>query len=168
VNYVPAAKLVGIFGIRGELKCEPIVAGSTPFETGNEYALDAAGRTLVRCRSIRPHQNRLLIAFEGIDDPDAARALAGKTLYAPSETQSLAEGEYFDRDLIGAQLVDENDRLLGDVVGVEHMPAHDCLVVGPKRALVPMVAAFIRSIDVGRKRIVVADLPLGLIEGKPL
>jgi 16S rRNA processing protein RimM len=52
---------------------------------------------------------------------------------------------------------------LGRVTGVEHFPAQDMLLVGPARAMLPLVRAFVRSIDVAARRIVV-DVPPGLID----
>jgi 16S rRNA processing protein RimM len=54
---------------------------------------------------------------------------------------------------------------LGEVVGVEHFPAQDVLLVGPRRAMVPLVRALIRAVDVDARRIVV-DLPPGLLDDR--
>jgi 16S rRNA processing protein RimM len=75
----------------------------------------------------------------------------------------LEPGEYLDADLIGLRLIDASGKLLGEVVGIEHFPAQDCLVVGPQRALVPMVKAFIGAIDLEARTIAVGDLPEGLL-----
>ncbi|HEX3469012.1 MAG TPA: hypothetical protein VHT05_13120, partial [Candidatus Elarobacter sp.] len=53
--------------------------------------------------------------------------------------------------------------VLGEVVAVEHYPAQDVLLVGPQRAMVPLVRAFVRAIDIGARRISV-DLPAGLLD----
>jgi ribosomal 30S subunit maturation factor RimM len=52
--------------------------------------------------------------------------------------------------------------LYGTVERVEHYPASDMLIVGGK--MLPMVKAFIRSIDPTSHSIVVADLPPGLLD----
>jgi 16S rRNA processing protein RimM len=75
----------------------------------------------------------------------------------------LPQGEYLDDDLIGLRLCDPGGRELGVVVGVEHFPAQDCLVVGERRALVPVVSAFIKSIDPSAGTIT-AELPEGLLD----
>ncbi len=75
----------------------------------------------------------------------------------------LGADEFFDEDLVGCELVDEDGRELGAVVAVEHYPAQDLLRVGPRRAIVPLVRAFVRAVDVRARRIAVT-LPPGLLD----
>jgi len=103
------------------------------------------------------------VAFDGVDDVDAAQALVGATLSVARDAVTMAADEYFDDDLIGCQLVDEDGTALGTVRAVEHHGAQDVLVVGERRAMVPLVRAFVRAIDVDAKRITVA-LPPGLLD----
>jgi 16S rRNA processing protein RimM len=154
-----------VFGLRGELKVDPSRIGDDALAVG--LALDATLRDgtvrALRVRALRRHKGRPLVTFEGIDDATAAEALAGATLQLDRAEVSLASDEYFDEDLVGCTLVDEADTALGEVVAVEHHPAQDVLVVGARRALVPLVRAFVRGIDVPARRIVVA-LPPGLLD----
>ena len=96
---------------------------------------------------------------------NAAQALIGATLALDRAAVELQQGEYLDADLVGCVLRDANDADLGAVVAVEHYPSQDMLVVGASRTLVPMVAAFVRSIDIAHKRIVV-DVPPGLLDDR--
>ena len=156
-------KLVGVFGVKGELKCVPSSLGAA-IVAGSELAtspLDGAKR--LRCTSARRHHERLIVAFEGIGTVEAARELVGCELYAEQDEIELAPGEYLDRDLIGLRLLDEAGRQLGEVIGVEHLPAQDCLVIAPNRALVPLVRAFAPAIDLAAGTIVMS-LPEGLLE----
>jgi 16S rRNA processing protein RimM len=160
---VPVARLVGVFGIRGELKCKPTPAGDGALEAGREFALSAdAEAKRVRCVAVRTHQARLLVRLDGVTTPEAAQAYVGRELFAERATLTLGPDEYLDADLTGLRLIDPNGVALGTVVGVEHYSTQDCLVVGPQRALVPMVRAFIRRIDIAAGTIDV-DLPEGLL-----
>jgi 16S rRNA processing protein RimM len=162
-DLVPVARLVGVFGLRGELKCKPTPAGEGAIETGREYALGASSEAArVRCVSVRRHQARILVTLEGVNTPEAAAAFVGRELFAERAQLALGPNEYLDTDLIGLRLIDGSGSELGTVVGVEHYPTQDCLVVGPKRALVPMVGAFIRKVDLAARTIDV-DLPDGLL-----
>jgi len=51
---------------------------------------------------------------------------------------------------------------LGIVERVEHYPGSDMLVVNGR--MVPMVKAFVRSIDIAKKIVEVGGLPLGLLD----
>jgi 16S rRNA processing protein RimM len=85
----------------------------------------------------------------------------GSTFYADRDRIVLERGEYLDRDLVDCVLCDSEGNALGTVSAVEHYPSSDMLIVNGK--MVPMVGAFIKSIDVAAKRIVV-DLPAGLLD----
>jgi 16S rRNA processing protein RimM len=160
---VVVGRLTGVFGIRGELKCRPAPSGAAAFESGRSYALGATpGARELRCRSVRRHHEKLLVAFDGIDSPEAARALAGAELFAEQGEAELGPGEYRDADLVGLRLLDEAGRELGQVTGVRHLPAQDCLVVGAQGALVPLVKAFVRRIDL-ESGTIVTSLPDGLL-----
>lgn len=157
--------MAGVFGLRGELKIAPTRIGDDTLAAGmtlHATLLDGAERA-VRIRTLRRHKGRPLIAFEGVDDANAAAALVGATLTVARADVHLARGEYFDEDLIGCTLVDAQDgRALGEVTGVEHYPAQDVLRVD-RRALVPLVRAFVQRVDVAAKRITVT-LPPGLLD----
>lgn len=160
---VAVGKLTGVFGIRGEIKCKPSTLDSNAFAAGKTFALgSAADAREVRCTGARRHHERLLLAFEGIATPEEARTIVGSELYAERSEPVLASDEYLDRDLVGLRLIDGEGRELARVVGVQHFPAQDCLVVDPGNALVPMVKAFVRHIDIAAGTILV-DLPDGLI-----
>jgi 16S rRNA processing protein RimM len=160
---VSVGKLVGVFGIRGELKCRTSPAATTSIASGQTYALgNAPDAPRLRCTTVRRHHERTLVAFEGIATPEAAKTLVGTELYADAVDVELGPGEYLDADLRGLRLIDETGRELARVVDVQHFPAQDCLIVDPGRALVPLVKAFIRSIDVAAGTIVVS-LPDGLL-----
>jgi 16S rRNA processing protein RimM len=108
------------------------------------------------------------VAFDGIDDATGAQALAGATIWVARDAVALAADEFFDEDLVGCTLVDAHGRELATVRAVEHYPAQDMLVVARgagATAMVPMVRAFIRDVDVRAKRIVV-DVPDGLLDAR--
>jgi len=102
-----------------------------------------------------------LIRAEGIDDADAAQALTGSVLYAPRERLDVGAGEFLDADLVGCCVAGIDGTDYGVVEAVEHFPSSDMLVVDG--TLVPMVAAIVREIDAGARRIVI-DPPAGLFE----
>jgi len=162
-NELPVGRIAGIFGIRGELKCDPTSAGRMLFSTGASMRLaltDGSSHDIVLA-AVREHKGRLLIRLRGIETANDAQGFVGATFYAPRDRIELESGEYLDVDLIGCALIDSSGKMLGTVSAVEHFPSSDMLIVNGK--MVPMVGAFIKSIDAGAKRIV-AELPLGLLD----
>ncbi|MBD5657591.1 MAG: 16S rRNA processing protein RimM [Candidatus Eremiobacteraeota bacterium] len=160
---VVVGRITGVFGIVGELKCKATPLGENAFAAGESFTLgsEPAART-VRCRGARRHHERLLLAFEGVTTPEAAREFVGAELYAEAGDVELGPDEYLDADLIGMRLLDEQNRELGRVAAVQHYPAQDCLVVEPGGGMVPLVKAFVRAVDV-KARTIVTSLPEGLL-----
>ena len=118
----------------------------------------------VTVAQVRRHKNLAIVRFEGIEAAQAAELVIGATIVLPREEIALADGEYFDDDLVGCALV-QDDRRVGVVRAVLHYPAQDILQL-ENGALVPLVRAFIREIAPAKK-IIRVELPAGLVEGEP-
>lgn len=168
-----AGRVAGVFGLRGELKVAPSRIGDDALAAGVEVRATLADGSVraLRVRALRRHQGRPLVSFDGVDDATAAQTLVGAMLAIDRGDVALDEGEYFDDDLVGCALVDGDGGVLAEVVAVEHYPAQDVLVVvlprerGGGRAMVPLVGAFVKAIDVRARRISV-ELPPGLLDSQ--
>lgn len=161
--FLPIARLVGVLGLRGELKCRLTSVGEGTIEVRREFFLSPLGERSVIVSKVRRHHQQCVLSLQGVESVEAARELVGMQLYLPREQIVLSQGEFLDDDIVGARLVDMQGLELGVVSGVEHYPAQDCLVVGPGRALVPLVKAFVQKIDIEQRRIIVT-LPPGLLD----
>ena len=104
--------------------------------------------------SSRPHQQRWLVRFEGVDDRTAAEQLQGVALYA--DALPSATDELWVHELIGAAVQDRDGTRLGVVEAIEANPASDLLVLDGER-LVPLT--FVVEHAPG---LVTVDLPAGL------
>jgi 16S rRNA processing protein RimM len=164
-DLVGAGRLGAVSGVRGELSCVPTRVGEDAIVAGARLVLDepVIGRGVVVVASVRRHRGRLFVTFDGVKSADDARPFVGRSVLIARDDVVLREGEYLDDDLIGLTLVDESGTAVGKVSGVRHFPAQDCLVVGARGALVPMVREFIGKIDPAQGRIVVT-LPDGLLD----
>ena len=119
----------------------------------------------------RGHQTPLLVAFEEIEDRNAAEAVRGTVLYATLGRDEVPEDpeEYYDHQLVGLAVVDLDGTALGEVKAVVHGSAQDLLTVRTpdgRDTLVPFVAALVPEVDLTAGRIVVADRP-GLVSPFP-
>ena len=140
-------------GLRGELavtlssdRTERLAPGSV---------LTSAAGPLVVIAS-RPHQQRWLVRFEGIDDRNAAEALLGTVLFA--EAMPAVGEEMWVHELIGSIVRDRSGADLGVVEAVEANPASDLLVLDGER-LLPLTFVVERSPGV-----LIAEPPAGLWE----
>lgn len=162
---IAAGRVAGIFGLRGELKVDASRAAETAFVAGAVVGvrLRSGQEREARIRAVRAHRGRILVFFDGVNDATAAEAYAGAELALDEHALVLDPNEYLDADLIGCTLVDEDGADVATVVGVEHYPGSDMLVVGARRTLIPLVQAFVARVDVAAKRITVT-LPPGLLD----
>lgn len=162
---VNAGRIAGVFGLRGELKLDASRVGDDALRAGLAVTLELAGGTqrAMTVAAVRRQKGRPLIRLAGIDDATAAQALVGAQVTIARNDAALADGEYFDEDLIGCRLLDAAGVERGMVVDVLHYPNQDLLVVGDARTLLPLVAAFIAGVDVARKEIRVS-VPPGLLD----
>lgn len=172
------ARIGRAHGIRGEVSVEVrtdvperrLVVGADLYPVLGPDAAREAVPTWLTLASVRDHQGRWLLRFEGVQDRDAAEALRGLLLEAEVPEGTEEDDAWYDHQLIGCVVRDVVGRRVGSVVRVDHLPAQDLLVIrtdmpGPER-LVPFVAALVPEVDVPRGRIVVDD-PGGLLGDSP-
>lgn len=167
-------QIVKPHGIRGEVVVEPLTDLPQRFEVGAAVTVGSVDTTV---RASRPHQGRLLVAFEDVDDRTTAERLRG--LDVEAEPVDVAEQErYFVHELIDLPVVDEQDASLGRVVALVELPeaaGYDLLEVAREDgtswwlpAVDELVVVELEPIDDPRgepSRLRVVDPPQGLIDG---
>jgi len=130
--------------------------------------------TLQICESIRLRQHgedrhvvfelqgkargHVLLRIEGVSTLQQAEALRGARVMVDRGAVAPAQdGEYLYLDLLGCQVLDEQGAPLGEVHEVFEAGASDVLIVrhGELERLIPLVDAWILSVDLDHKEIVV-------------
>jgi 16S rRNA processing protein RimM len=151
----PVGRIVGAFGIKGEVKVEPLTDFLERLHKGARLRLKDDWVTV---ESFRMHKHRPLLKLSGIDDPETAQALQWQVLESTSEEEpELGEDEFLTDDLIGMKVVTVEGEELGEVDDVLPMPAHDVLQVG--EILIPAVKEFVKMIDFDAETITVQLIP---------
>jgi 16S rRNA processing protein RimM len=123
---VTLAAVSGAHGVAGEVRLKLFgegVAGLKRYKAFNGGALTLAG--------LRDDGKGGAIArFAEVTDRNAAEALRGTVLTVPrSAMPALADGEYYNADLIGLRAVSDAGEALGEVVAVENFGAGDVLEI---------------------------------------
>ena len=120
----------------------------------------------------RGQNGRWFIQFEGVLDRTAAETLRGVELVVDSDdADAVEEDAWYPHQLAGLRVEHVDGRMVGTVLDIEHLPAHDMLVIrepSGTRTLVPFVRAIVPVVDVVAGRIVL-DPPGGLLadDGEP-
>jgi 16S rRNA processing protein RimM len=101
------------------------------FEAGSLLIVEHAGTTAERrIVSVRFHQGRPIVAFEGVETMNDAEALAGAELKLPAEAlPPLPANTFYRHDLIGCDVRDVAGRVIGRVSGVEGSLEQSRLIV---------------------------------------
>jgi 16S rRNA processing protein RimM len=99
-----------------------------------------------------------ILQLGGVDDRDAAERLRGSSVWISSEkTVKLADGEYYWSEIIGLQVLTEEERILGRIESVFPTGSNDVYVCrgGDREILLPAIEEVVRKIDTDRGVMVV-------------
>jgi 16S rRNA processing protein RimM len=137
------------------------------FKLGAELFLQGtSGPESRTITAVRFQQDRPVISLGGIDDVEAAKALAGAELRVPVETLTpLPADVFYHHDLIGCEVETLTGDRIGEVSGVEGSAGGSRLVLQTPRGevMIPLAHGICREIDTAAKRIVI-DPPEGLLD----
>lgn len=117
-------------------------------EAGTEHKIAACDR----------HGTGLLVKLRGLDDRNAAAELSGSEVWLDrSAIPELEDGEYYDFDVVGAQVVTADGTVIGTVTEIMITGANDVYVAKGERGevLIPAVDVAVLEIDPDAGRIVV-------------
>jgi len=150
---VAIGRISSIHGIKGELRVMPLTDFPERFDAGVQVWLDGVP---LRVRRRRWQGKEMIVALEGIETRDAAEALRGKELMAPSP-KPLEEGVFYQHDIVGLRAVTHEGEVLGRVAEVLSTGSNDVYVVVGDRGelLLPALEGVVHEIDVTNGRIVV-------------
>ncbi len=113
--------------------------------------------------SARQHSGRLLVTFDGFADRSAVEAVRGvRLVVAVDADESPAEpDEFYDRQLVGLTVHAADDRVVGTVSAVIHLPIQDLLELNTDEGLrlVPFVTALVPEVDLTAGLVRLADVP---------
>ena len=158
-GFIETGRIVNTHGIHGEVRLQPW-ADSPDFLTGFEYFY-IDGKP-IRVLSAKVHKGNIIIAFEGIDDIDAAIKMKNKVVKIKREDVCLEEGRYFVTDLIGLPVIDaKTNENIGTLTDVVSLPSNNVYVIkGKREILVPAVPEFIAETNLND-----GYIKVNLIEG---
>jgi 16S rRNA processing protein RimM len=148
----------GAWGVRGEVKVAPQSADAAALLHARRWRLEIERDGQPPVSSVcevraRRHAAAVVARIVGVDDRDAAQALAGARIRIPRDAFPKAgDGEYYWVDLIGCHVVNRLGEPLGEVLGLIDTGVHSVLRVGAsgtpqQERLVPFVDAYVDGVD---------------------
>jgi 16S rRNA processing protein RimM len=166
-NPVQMAVIGAAHGIKGELRVKTFTGDPQALaDYGPLYAKD--GRAF-EIAAIRPAKEVVVVRFKGVNDRNAAEALAGTELFVDRSAlpEDMDEGEFYHADLIGLSVKDEAGETVGKVTAVQNFGGGDILEVqyaGRKGILIPFTEAAVPEVDLVAGFIRVEPIAAGLVD----
>ena len=176
-NQLRVGRLVPAHGRKGALKLELYTDNpERRFVPGAAFTLQVPeaspwhGKEIV-VREYRVMNGNPVVFFEDVDDRTAAESLVRAILWMDQDENETEDNAWFDHQLVGLDVV-RDEVVVGRVVRVEHLPAHDLLIVKPSsggstdEVMVPFVEALVPTVAVAAGRVIVTP-PAGRVEQHP-
>lgn len=168
---VEVARIVDAWGIKGGIKVAPYAAKPEALFSTKRWFLkppeqrvlpkDRVFPQLLRVASAKEHGDGVVAMVHEVADRNAAEALKGARIFVSRASFPSADpDEYYWVDLLGLEVVNRDDTLLGRVADLLDTGAHSVLRIEYDAAdgktaerLIPFVAAYIDAVDLPGRRI---------------
>lgn len=147
-------------GIAGEVKVFPTTDDPNRFKKLKKVLLDTGrGMEELAIVQVKFFKNLVILKFKDHNRIEDVMAMKGRDLYVTRDNAvKLGENENFIADLIGMEVYEENDELLGTLTDVIQTGANDVYAVEMKdgrEVLIPAIRQCILSVDTDSNKMVV-------------
>jgi len=161
------ARIVKRRGVRGEVAAELLTDFPERFSSLDEVRIfNGEKEYWEEIEKHWFHKNRVILKFRGRDRPEEVEELIGGDVQVSEDQRvSLPQDNYYHFDLIGCQVL-EDEEVLGGVTGIFETGAAGCNLVVTRADgrdfMVPLVREFVLKVDV-EKKVIQVNLPSGLL-----
>lgn len=157
-DYLRVGVISSVHGVHGEVKAFPTTDDTNRFLDLKKVMLDTKkGLRPLEIEGVKFFKKMVILKFKGIESRDEAELLRNMDLLVSREDAiPLEEGEYFICDIIGAEVVTDEDKYLGELKDVLQTGANDVYVVkmeNGQEVLIPCIEECVLDVDVESKRV---------------
>ncbi len=162
-RWVAVGRITRAHGVHGEVAVMPLTEVAERFDPGSRVVLDDDPARVLEVDAVRPHRDRLLVTFHGVEDRTAAERLAGRYVFVGAEeSPELPEDAFWPHQLVGAEVLTDTGDRLGTLAEVVHTDANDIWVARAEdgsETLVPALKDVVVAVDTAAGRVVVREIP---------
>ena len=155
-------RIVGLYGVRGEVKIESFTEPRLRIFDYRPWLLERGPGVIDEIHEVhgRAQGKGMIAALQGIADRDRAAGLIGARIFIPrAALPAAAEGEFYQSDLEGLEVVNARGVSLGRVSHLFETGAHPVLVArdaNGREHLIPYVPdVYVQAVDLDAGRIMV-------------
>jgi 16S rRNA processing protein RimM len=165
-THVLVGVIVGAHGIKGEVKLKSFT--SDPASIGRYGPLQNKTGQIFEITKLKPAKDGFIASLKGVADRNQSELLRGLELYVAREKlPKLKASETYAHDLLGAEVLLEDDTPLGKLIAMPNYGAGDLLEVelagSTETVLIPFTNAFVPQTDFTSGKITVV-LPEGYLD----
>jgi 16S rRNA processing protein RimM len=163
MDFIAIGRISRPIGTRGEMKVLPLTDDKQRFVGLQSVWVghDSEKAEQRDIRVVRIDAKQVVINLAGIETLKEANKFRNNYLFVAKEQAiKLHDGRYFMDDIIGCEVVTEEQVKVGIVTDLLSLPANDLWVVrnGKQELMIPAVKAIIQKVDVRMKRITIHAL----------
>ena len=151
-------KIVNTHGIKGEIKIYPYTDNLDNVSNLKEVFFDKDLKIKHKIKSSKIIKNMIIFKLENINTVEEAQKLKNTDLYIQKEDISDIEDTYYIEDLIGMEVIDENEKNLGSITYVFNTGANDVYEVNDennKKIYLPAIKDVVKNVDIKNKKMYV-------------
>jgi len=144
---VVIGKISAPHGVRGEVRIVPLTDFPERFKNLKTVFLEDDSK--MELESVKFSNKFIIAKFKNINSRNDIEIFNGKLLMLNrSDIPSLPEGEYYNFDIIGLEVIDDKGSKLGKITEVLKTGSNDVYVVeGKKQLLVPALKKVVKEIN---------------------
>jgi len=154
-------QITGAHGVRGLVKLRSFTA--EPLSIFDYAPLSNEAGRVFKIGLKSAAKDHYIVVVEGVESKEAADLLRGDKLFIPREIlPETRDGEFYEAELIGLDVIDEAGKAYGKVMDVHDHGAGTFLEIGSSRKdsfMLPFRDAFVPEVDVkaGKIKVVVPE-----------
>lgn len=163
-DYLKVGVITAPHGVRGEVRVFPTTDDPARFRSLKEVILQKGSRQETHhIESVKFSKNMVILKLSGIGSMNDAEPYRQWDLMIPrGQGVPLGNDEYYIADLIGMEVLTDEQEKLGTITDVMQTGANDVYVVGSDtygEILIPAIKACILQVSVQENRMTVHLLP---------
>lgn len=154
MEYIKIGQIVNTHGLDGQIKLNMYTENLDDIKKYNIYLEKGKVFEKLNVLEIKKHKNQIILKIEDIDNFEKAESLKNKYVYIKDsemrEKNVLNKNEYFIKDLIGLEVVDEDLTKIGILKDVLELYT-DVYVIereNKKDLLVPAIKQYVKEINI--------------------
>lgn len=164
MNSILIGKIVNVHGIKGEVKVYPYTDDMENLTNLKSIYFDKEMTKKSKVKLCRIQKNMLIVKLEGINSVEQAESLRDTDIYIPKK-EIEDEDTFYIEDLIGMDVLDLNENVIGVVTYVFNTGANDVYEVettDKQKIYLPAIKQVIKKVDVKNNKMYV-EIMEGLI-----